>query len=496
MATDLTIKFQENFTSTVETGLSKEIELTNTFKSSTKLLKNKSFLTVDTNFVYNEGNLSIRYILELPIASLVLHSMMFEEYSLEEELSDDLKDACKEFISQVSGALETLINSEAFDDLSSVKFSVEDINSFSETSYTPLGEIYRFDLLIDNNPFDLFIDLSQNSSQFFETLTNMKDDPKLDEIADSTLEEDNDEASQDSLEMNDNEDDVHEIEITPDEPIESIEVPSDIQEDNSSQTKQVDDETSEENLDEKKKKKLKLLIIILGSTITLLIITILTIYFLGLFDEPQIIDENNISKPTKEELIIADIRNKQIDFVPSMIDEKKLNKRLSLLTKYEILEEDIVTKFQKDEKERLYQLKMKRLEAFAKNNKEESLFASTINKEESTKTLQDINNSKVMEELDSKQKEAFLNEKLTFIKIDPIEYKNFKDIIAKEKTRSTSISMCKDTNGKINIYIGPMYLTLEINNIMKTIRKNYPEKKSSVVLNEMLRKDFNTICNF
>ena len=536
MATDLTIKFQENFTATVETGLSKEITLNNTYKSSSELLTNKSFLAIDTNFDFNDKTLSIRYLLELPISSLILHSMMFEDYTLEEELNEDLKDACKEFVSQISGALETLINGEGFEDITGVKFSVGDINSFSDSVYSPLSEIFRFDLEIDNNPFDLFIDLSEQSLEYFEMLTKMEDDPKLNDIAESPLEENQvepqettqdddismipDELADALEEHNDDAPDVSNddksVEVkeeaqepTKEETAQTTEESPNTQnteEDNSTEVKpeedKKDDEDQEtegefqEQQEDKKKKKLKLLIMILGGLILVLVITILTIFFMGVFDEPEVVDENNTTKqPTKQELIIAEIKNKQIDFDASMINEKRINKKLALLTKYEILEEDIVAKFQKDEKERLYQLKIKRLEEFAQNNKEESLFKTTLNKDNNYSIVNEDNTS-LKQELALIQDPSYLNEKLTFIKVAPIEYKNFKDIISKEKTSSTLISMCKDKKGKVNIYIGPMYLTLETNNIIKAVRKTYPDKKSSITLSEIIRKDFNSMCNF
>lgn len=522
MATDLTIKFQENFSATVETGLSKDITINNVFKSSEQLLNQKSFLTVDTSFDYGDNKLSIRYIIDLPIASLIFHSMMFEEFSLEEELNEDLKDACKEFISQISGALETSINGEAYEDINNVKFTVGDMASFKETTYSPLGQLYRYDLTIDNNSFDLYIDMTETSMEFFEELSNAPDDPQevespLEEIEEiqEELEEVNEESEEEISMIPDELADAleeHTEEVEPETQIENeVELPNEeneapqvenTQEETSDETttdskeneEDGEKELSEEEMEQKRKKKMKLLIIILGGLILVLVITILAMFFMGVFDEPEEMMDNNETKkkPTKQELIIAEIKNKHIDFTPEMMNHNRLNKKLALLTKYEILEEDIVAKFQEDEKERLYKLKMQRLEEFAKNNKEESLFKSTLNKDSNMSSRFDNNVTSNIMVVDEK----YLNEKLTFIKVDPIEYKNFKEIITKEKTSSTLVSMCKDKSGKVNIYIGPMFLTLETNNIIKKVRKTYPEKTSSISIDQMIRKDFNSICNF
>jgi flagellar basal body-associated protein FliL len=541
MATDLSIKFQENFSSAVETGLSKEITVNEAFKTNAQNLSHKPILQVKSNFAYGQNNLEIIYLIDLPLASLILHSMMFEEYALEEELNDDIVDACKEFISQVSGAIETSINGEEYEDINNIKFTIGEVSNFNQNEYQSENPIFRINSTIDTNSFDLYLEIKESDQQYFETFFNSKEDENIQqnetpEVLENEVEATDDdeitlipddlpEGLADALEEHHEEEETSDNDTTEDktpeqanleevqEETEVTKEDSNTKEESSEAKNEVDEpkdtedkkeEESENNendedTENKKDKKLKLIIIILGALISIIIIAIVVMYFMGVFDEPQMTEENNVTKkqPTKQELIIAEIKNKHIEFVPSMIDEKRVNKKLSLLTKYEILEEDVITRFQQNEKERLYQIKMQRLEEFAKNNKEESLFKSTlINRKDDgnlTNVTQnitnDINNTNTQTYLDP-------NEKLIFIQVDPIEYKNFKEIIKNEKTSTTSISMCKNNFGKIYIYVGPMYINLETNNIMKNIRTDYPNKSSSIKLIELQRFEFNKLCNF
>jgi len=178
-----------------------------------------------------------------------------------------------------------------------------------------------------------------------------------------------------------------------------------------------------------------------------------------------------------------------------MINTKRLNRRLAILTKYEILEEDILEKFKKDEKERLYQLKIKRLEEFASNNKEESLFNKDINSKQQTNKHNRF--STIKGKNTNKQNQDIIdNEKLTFIQISPIKYKKYKKIINKEKTKNIQVSICKNTKGKVDVYIGPIYLNIIVNNIIKNVSKVSSKSKNDAKIVIITRKEFDKRCYF
>jgi hypothetical protein len=113
---------------------------------------------------------------------------------------------------------------------------------------------------------------------------------------------------------------------------------------------------------------------------------------------------------------------------------------------------------------------MKRLEEFAKKNKEESIFIKDII------TNNDINKSSIIDYI-------FL------IEINAKKYKIYKEFINKNKKRTTKISICKNNN-IINVYIGPLYIKEIINNILRKI----PKEDGKLI--KITHKEFNNRCNF
>ena len=512
MATDLTVQLKEIFASTIETSLSSIVEVEDVSKAASTSIKSKQLILVDVIYTFSDKQIDLRYVVDLPLVSLMFHSMMFEEYKLEENIDNDMLDAVKELISQVSGALETAINAENYGDINEVKFSLKEAQIYSEKTYVKIGELFKFNLNINSKPFSLFMDINEETLGYFDELKALPDAPPEEEIEESQ----DSEATEDSSENTTKEEKIEEssqnedFDVVPDSEVTQEQESQTAQKENQAEDNKedlspkdedqggdetTDSEDTEEEVD-KKNKKLKLIVIILGSLIGVIIIITIVLYFMGVFDEPEITEDQNATKPkiSKEELIISELHNKYIDFNMDMISDKRLNKKLALLTKYEILEEDIVKIYQAREKERLHQLKISKLEEFAQKNKEESLFKATITKDNNASKVSRFSDSNI-KQTNTQEDDQFLNETLTFIKVDPIEYKNFKTIITAEKTKTTSISMCKDENGKVNIFVGPMYINLETNNIIKAVKKKY-KGTTSIGLTQMTRKEFNTMCNF
>lgn len=109
---------------------------------------------------------------------------------------------------------------------------------------------------------------------------------------------------------------------------------------------------------QKKESKLhKILIIILGLLFSIVLIGAV-IYFMGYFDPEE-------KAPTKEELAKIELEQKKKDeykFSSEDIDSKRLNNKLNLLTKYEIVENPDMEAQKKEEREKLYIQAKKELE--------------------------------------------------------------------------------------------------------------------------------------
>ena len=506
MASDLSQIIKDILSSTLETTISKKTDIKNSFNITKDYFKTQNIVAVSTSFDYEKFTSNLKIIIPAKTASFIFNCMMMEEGELETIISDDIADAVKEVVSQISGGLETAINTGGFEDLGSTKFSVGDFQILNGSDYENENKLILFKLTIEENEFDLYIDFDNETLPFIENILNSDTLENKDNDEDEKINEMvKDEELSKLLALDDdtqNEEATKEValeelskeltqEDTKKEGIKDQENKSDDDKKDTKQEEQADqniDDKKEEIQEDKKQKRLKLLIIIVSSILALVVIGFIIAYFMGVFDPPPppLKQENNSSK--KDSIIIVKIKDKQIDYKNSMINEKRLNKRLSLLTKYEILEEDILEKFKLKEKERLHKLRMERLEEFAKNNKEESLFKSGIINSKSKKDRFLTN--------DSFEKMQLENEKLTFIQIAPLKYKKYKNIILAKKEKSTPISICKDESGKIQVYIGPMFVKYEINSIVKNIKKTDKQSDKYVKLLLLTQKEFDKACDF
>lgn len=544
MASDLSPIIQEVLTNTIQTTIGKETKITSIFNISKDYLYNTNLICVETSFNYESLISNLKIIVPAYTASFIFNSMMMEEGPLVEDFSDDISDAIKEIVSQISGAMETTINAQAYEDLGQTKFLMGSFDIIEGDKYQVVNSLTLFKLNIEDQPFELFIDFDEETIPFIDeikqsdSLKSKVNDPlatddelnellatddeieqndnkpptiddennstndtpeeinainkqstesKVDESNNDISEDENIETTNNTIENSNITDELNSLEETQ-EINESTETENH-EEENPKESSQKDTDTN--NIDEdKKNKKLKIIVYIISGILGFLVIGFLIAYFMGIFEPPTPPkQETNITKETQKSMIMIDIIDKDIEYKNSMINEKRLNKRLSLLTKYEILEEDLIEKSKLMKKEHLHKLRMKRLEEFAKENKEESLFKKDLNR-----SLPKLDRFTSSEKNSSYQnKIAIENEKLTYIKIVPLKYKRYKDIIANKKSKSTSISICKNNLGKIFVYIGPIFTNTELNKISNSMNS---KNNRTLDLISLTQKEFNTMCNF
>ncbi|MCK5293593.1 MAG: hypothetical protein KAJ49_02995 [Arcobacteraceae bacterium] len=518
MASDLSLLIEETICSTLETNLSKSTTISNVLNVTQNKLKDLNLISIDTSFTFDKITIKLKFILPAYISSFIFNIMMFEDNEPSLEVNDDIADAIKEIFSQVSGGLETAINGSAFEDLGTTKFSIGDFQIIKGNDYLITHKLILFKLAIENKKFDMFIDFEESALEYLSKINSaetieIEEEIESQEDSSENKTEDNENSSENEIknqeepleeeienkkENTQNEETEKQKNNTPKEEKENKEesskekqeynediIPKDAEDQN------IDDSKEEPNEEDKKHKKIKLLIIIIGGILVTILIAFTVSYFMGIFNEPEPIIIKDINKTIipKQKIIITEIKNKQIDFKLEMINKDRLNRRLKFLTKYDIMEEDALEKFRLKEKDRLYKFKMKRLEEFAANNKEESLFKKSISgKTISNKDRFSIDSNNTL----SREEQTILeNEKLTFIQISSLKYKKYKDIIKKEKTKNISISICKNSKDKIDVYIGPIYIKTIVNNIINKIKNN-----SDAKIVTLTRKEFDKRCDF
>jgi hypothetical protein len=457
MKPDLSKLIYETIVSTITTNISYEITIKEMLVGSQQSLENKSLAVVGTNFAFTNLDFKLNILYPAQISSFIFNCIMQSDDELVDTIDDDTKDAIKEINSQIIGSLETIFNGQNYEDIATCKSEISEM-TIQEGSSIDIGEnLIVLNLMINDNNFELYLDFDEVGLEYIKEFTLAKKQ--------ITIIEDEDTQILDPAGIEIEEDTNEEIEI----PLEPIEEP-------------VEDEKNDED---KKDKKLKLLIMVVAGLLVFVTIVFISMYFMGIFDEKEIQKKDiNTTKLSKRDIIIANIKNKQIAYTPNMIDVNKLNKRLELLTKYEILENNILEKYKIEEKERLYKLKMAKLEEFASRNKEESIFKKEINKLKRANRFDDINNS-----IQINEQQILDNEKLTLIEIKAGAFKRYKQFINQEKIKTTKISMCS-INDKVKVYVGPIYIDILVNNLMSGMDKN--DAKITIIT----RKEFNNRCDF
>jgi len=493
MAIDLSSIIKDTIYSTLEITLSNEVKENEVFTCNQDSLNGKNIVVISSTFTFDNLTTNINFIYPAYFASYTFNTMMMEEGEPSLEIDDDIADGLKEVTAAISGSLETAINAAGDESLGSCKFTAGEVKIEQGDNYSDISNLVMITFNSNEKDFEIFINFDDAILPNVQELINSP--LKIIEI--EPLEEETEETpAEETQEETSNEDE----EKTNDEPSESNadeekEATSDDSKENSDdkdkenkQPSKEDDQEEEltpEEIQEKKDKKLKKIIIGIAALLIVVLISFAGLFFSGFFDAPVIVKDKNITKPSPQDIVLANLKNKQIVYTQDMINIKKLNKRLSILTKYEILEEDILDQYKKDEKERLYQLKMKSLEEFAIKNKEEKLFKNDLTKlsKNENRFTSDTNKS-------AKLKYDKENEVVSLIQIDALIYNKYSKIINKEKTKSTSISMCKNKNDKAMVYIGPLYINTLINNIVLKVGKN------DAKLIRIKRKEFNKMCDF
>jgi len=489
MANDFSSIIKDIISSTLETNLAKNTPISIVNTCNNELFSEKNIVVIESIFKFEKINSTLKFIYPANTASYISNALMMDETAeILDDIDEDMADALKEISAQISGAFVTSINAENYEELGTAEYTAGEVKIDAGENYKTTENLILLNIHTDNAKLEIYLDFNEETLPFIQILLQSD---KKEFVSNEVANDKKDDSSQDDEDQNIEEESSTDTNTDTDTLNEESTNEDNIEEvpniENVNLNENTDELDNENNVNKNKDKKLKLVIMVIASLLFIVIVIFLVLFFMGSFDEKEVVQNDmNKSKLTKKELLLSNIKNKEITYKSSLININKLNKRLAILTKYEILEEDILAKHKAQEKERLYKLKMSRLEDFALQNKEESLFK---------KDLDDVKNKNRFTDSNSTNENAkniidIKNTKLTLIQIDAINYKKYKDIIKEEKVNNTPISMCKSKDEKIKVYVGPLYLSVVINNIMNKIDKD------DVSLITITQEEFDKRCDF
>ena len=484
MASDLSKLIPENLSITLGALLAKDTKLIECTKTDLRDFENSELLRIDVEFVFDKLTSILSYYIPAQSASRIFNIMMAApDADVLTKIDDDTADAMAEFISNTCGGLVTEINSIQFEDLGKSKFNIKHKEILDGNSIESVENTYRFLIDIDGVESTLFTKFEENFNEFITELTQTE--PTF--YPEEEIKEENEEEIEEENEAVDT----------------KAEAPT--------------EKTSIEEPEEKtKNKKFKMIIIIVSSLIVTTIIAAIVMYMLGIFDPEPIEkpkDTNSTEKIKNNVDIVQYEAIKKVDFKMSDINVQRLNNKLELLTKYQVLTQEELEGQAQEEKQRIIQLKKEQLLIeFAKQNKEEPLVIEEKKettpvtkvpqekieqqipptKEASTPTLIEDNKTQSVEVKNSPMKEN--NSKLKFVLANSLKYKLFKELVLQTNSTQARISICNNDNGKTQIFIGPFEneeLQIKLNTLIRESNTDI-----ETVIANITQEEFNTKCNF
>jgi len=402
---------------------------------------------VDANFEFDNFASVISFFIPALSATYILNIMVNNENAKPiETINDEALDAAKEVVGNICGGFSTIINELNSEELGNTQFSLKETTKIKGEDFATKDNLFRFVVEVDEQEIILFALFEESLVPYIGTL--MKSE--VTQVETPTKEE------LPAITSNNVKKETKPKETVKKKPKKSSSI-------------SLDEELTQEEI---KRKKLKKIILIVGIVFIAIILIGIGLYFIGFFESKtyeQTKDKNITKKIDRSITIETKPRKKYINFKMSQINVKRLEQKLSLLTKYEILENDETERLKA--KEKLAREKQARLEKFAKQNKEESIFQSA--------SLKDNNQTKSIK---------------YFAQIPTLKIKKFKKFIKASQIISAHLSICKDTNNRTRVFVGP-FKDKKTRNKIINILKNKKLKKEIKKLN-LTSKEFDTMCNF
>jgi len=521
MATDLSKLIQESFTMTLSGLLAKDAKVLEISKAEVEDFQMTQLLKVDSLFDFTTLKSKFSFLVPAKTSSLIFNTMMGSPITdLASHFDADTEDAISEFISNTSGSLTTLINGSGFEDLGPAKFSIAKKEVLIGAVIPNADNTYKFKIDLEDNELEVYIQFGQ------ELLDFIPDISKYDEVL---MKKKADKLLQEQL---------------------KAEKEKEKQEEEEKKQEEIQIATQQEEITRiKKKKSMGKMIALLGSFLVILIVTFLVLFFLGYFEKEKEVkipfDEKAAAKKAANVVDYSTLE--RVIWNSSDINRDRLNRKLSQLTKYEVLNDAEIEAQKLEEKNRRFEFEREQeLIAFSKKNHDNIIFerkesesevviAKRTQFEDENFDFQEITSSKKEEATPNTQKQNILQvterpttvvkeiplqqsytsqsaseqntiqdntpkqatenveEKLYYVATQSLKYSLFKSLVQETTTTQARISICNNTSGDTTIYIGPF----ETESLQTTMIQLVEKNDTTIEINraDLTQKEFNQRCN-
>lgn len=181
MASDISSILQNELTHTFESLLSLTSSVDNISLASQDNIASEQCVKVSVDLKSKTLNGTWNFYLPTLIATKFEYHMLGEMGDIKSSIDDEIADAAKEIISTIVGSISTSIDSQGFDDLSKVSFTVTDSNIVQGKDIEDYSNLYLFDMTFNDDSVELFIQFDGNSLDYLGKIVDGEDIPTEEE---------------------------------------------------------------------------------------------------------------------------------------------------------------------------------------------------------------------------------------------------------------------------------------------------------------------------
>jgi flagellar motor switch protein FliN/FliY len=131
----------------------------------------ESCVKTTVTFEYSDNSSVWNFYIPASTATKFEYLMLGGVTEQKETIDDEIKDAIQEIVSTISGSITTSVNAQGFDDISGMKFSVNNNVISTCDDVDSDFQMYEFQIKLNDETLKLFISFNSNMTQFITALT-------------------------------------------------------------------------------------------------------------------------------------------------------------------------------------------------------------------------------------------------------------------------------------------------------------------------------------
>lgn len=166
MASDISSIVKSEIVNTLENLLSASVSMKEVKKTSDDLPQSQC-LKVDAQYELSGVGSSWSFHIPTQAATKFEYLMLGGVTDLKDEIDDEITDAVKEIVSTISGSITTSVNAQGYDDISSVKFNLENTSIEECSNLSTFANLFKFTFTLNDDELVLYLSVDDTSSAFF-----------------------------------------------------------------------------------------------------------------------------------------------------------------------------------------------------------------------------------------------------------------------------------------------------------------------------------------